>query len=52
MDIEVLKEFNKLNQSLRDVLYSTKELEMNVENTGEFLNNDLGLKIRSELEHL
>jgi len=52
MNIEVLKDFNKLNSSLRDLLYSTKELEMNIENTSEFLNNDLGLKIRSELEHL
>ena len=52
MNNEILKEFNKLNSSLKDLLYAAKELEMNSDNTGEFLNQDLGLKIRSDLEHL
>jgi hypothetical protein len=37
MNTEIMKEFNKLNSSLKDLLYATKELEMNAENTADFL---------------
>ena len=46
-----MKEMNKLNGSLKDLLYSSKELASNVEKSGALLQSDLGYKIRSELEH-
>ena len=48
---EIMKEMNKLNGSLKDLLYSSKELAINVEKSGQLLQSDLGYKIRSELEH-
>mmetsp|Transcript_13235 Transcript_13235/g.20663 ORF Transcript_13235/g.20663 Transcript_13235/m.20663 type:complete len:217 (-) Transcript_13235:20-670(-) len=47
---ENLKELNKLNSMLKELLYSSKELQNNVERSGGLLNSDLGFKIRSGLE--
>lgn len=47
---ENIKELGKLNQRLKDLLYSSKELCENFEKSGELLQTDLGFKIKSGLE--
>ena len=47
---ENLKSMSKLNSMLKNLLYSSKELCENVVNSGQLLQSDLDLKIRSGLE--
>jgi hypothetical protein len=47
-----LTKLTNLNNLLQDLLYSTKELSNNVDKSSEYIQNDLHLKIRSDLESL
>jgi len=47
-----MKRFDSLNQGLKELLFSSKELDENVKKSGNLLEQDLGYKIRSALEHL
>jgi len=49
---ELMKRFDSLNQGLKELLFSSKELDENVKKSGNLLEQDLGYKIRSALEHL
>jgi hypothetical protein len=40
----------QLNGMLQDLLFSTKELSDNVERASEYIQNDLALKIKSDLQ--
>ena len=48
---ENIKGLKNLDYMLRDLLYSSKELAENADRTGELIVQDLGFKIRSQLEH-
>ena len=47
---ENIKDLGKLNSMLKDLLYSSTELMLNVEKSGKMLHEDLAFKIRSGLE--
>jgi hypothetical protein len=47
---ENIKEMNKLNYMLKNLLQSSKELSDNVEMSGKLLQTDLDYKIKSGLE--
>ena len=42
----------QLNGMLQDLLFSTKELSDNVERASEFIESDLALKIKSEIQQI
>jgi hypothetical protein len=39
----------QLNSLLQDLLFSTKELSDNVQKSSEFIENDLAIKVKSDL---
>ena len=47
---ENIKGLKNLDSLLRTLLYSSKELAENADRTGDLITQDLGFKIRSELE--
>ena len=47
---ENIQKLTNLNNMLQDLLFSTKELSSNVDRTNEYISNDLGLKIKSDLD--
>ena len=49
---ENLKELTKLNTLLKELQYSSSELQENIEKSGELLQSDLDYKIKSGLEAL
>jgi len=40
-----------LHSGLEDLLFSTKELETNVEQSSNYINKNLSLKLRSDLDY-
>ena len=49
---ENIAKLNDLNNILQDLLFSTKELSANINKTNEYISNDLGLKIKSDLDFI
>ena len=47
---ENVEKLNELNSQLQDLLFSTKELSNNMKKTNEYIQNDLALKIKSDLD--
>ena len=52
MQKENLNKLTNLNTLLQDLLYSTKELSSNIDRSSEYIQNDLALKIKSDLDFI